>query len=132
MLSYNALDFRLKYMFVYFCLLPGKQEIRTRKLFRLYVAEGFAEDSEAEATIAEEIMELHWKQLVDLKLIVATGMGFSGNAETWRVSETFRDLALCILDKGILRQFCTYRGYDWQRPNNVRRLSSLGTLSTSL
>ncbi|XP_048134047.1 disease resistance protein RPM1-like [Rhodamnia argentea] len=66
-LSYSDLPDNLKSCFLYLGVFPEDHVIQCRRLYRLWIAEGFVE--EREGMTQDEVAERHLKQLIDRSLV---------------------------------------------------------------
>ncbi|KAL6323346.1 hypothetical protein AAG906_029353 [Vitis piasezkii] len=78
--------------FLYCGLFPEDSEIRTGKLIRLWVAEGFIQRRGEE--IAEDVAEDHLQELVHRSLIQVADRSFDGRVKSCRMHDLLRDLAI--------------------------------------
>ncbi|RVW91357.1 putative disease resistance RPP8-like protein 4 [Vitis vinifera] len=91
-LSYNDMPYYLKSCFLYCGLFPEDSEIRTDKLIRLWVAEGFIQRRGEE--IAEDVAEDHLQELVHRSMIQVAARSFDGRVMSCRMHDLLRDLAI--------------------------------------
>ncbi|RVW91284.1 putative disease resistance RPP13-like protein 2 [Vitis vinifera] len=73
-------------------VVPEDSEIRTDKLIRLWVAEGFIQRRGEE--IAEDVAEDHLQELVHRSLIQVADRSFDGRVMSCRMHDLLRDLAI--------------------------------------
>ncbi|KAL0285446.1 UNVERIFIED_CONTAM: putative late blight resistance proteinR1B-14 [Sesamum calycinum] len=89
-LSYNRLPNHLKPYFLYMGAFPEDYEIRSSKLIKLLVAEGFVQPILGKSL--EEAAEMHLKALVDRNLIFVRQQGTNGNVKSYSIHDLLRDL----------------------------------------
>ncbi|KAL0392866.1 UNVERIFIED_CONTAM: putative late blight resistance proteinR1B-17 [Sesamum radiatum] len=89
-LSYNRLPNHLKPYFLYMGAFPEDYEIRSSKLIKLLVAEGFVQPILGKSL--EEAAEMHLKALVDRNLIFIRQQGTNGNVKSYSIHDLLRDL----------------------------------------
>ncbi|KAL0431051.1 UNVERIFIED_CONTAM: putative late blight resistance proteinR1B-8 [Sesamum radiatum] len=89
-LSYNRLPNHLKPMFLYMGAFPEDYEIRSSKLIKLLVAEGFVQPISGKSL--EETAKMHLKALVDRNLIFVRQQGTNGNVKSYSIHDLLRDL----------------------------------------
>ncbi|XP_028755936.1 putative disease resistance protein At1g50180 [Neltuma alba] len=95
-LSYNDLPYHLKPCFLYLSQFPEDSEISTKKLIRLWVAEGVvASQYETErGEIMECVAELYLNDLISRCMVEVGQMGSSGRIKTCRLHDLMRELCL--------------------------------------
>ncbi|KAL6323355.1 hypothetical protein AAG906_029362 [Vitis piasezkii] len=118
-LSYNDMPYYLKSCFLYCGLFPEDSEIRTDKLIRLWVAEGFIQRRGEE--IAEDVAEDHLQELVHRSMIQVADRSFDGRVMSCRMHDLLRDLA--ISEAKDTKFFEGYESIDSTSPVSVRRLT---------
>ncbi|XP_059599003.1 disease resistance protein RPH8A-like [Vitis vinifera] len=118
-LSYNDMPYYLKSCFLYCGLFPEDSEIRTDKLIRLWVAEGFIQRRGEE--IAEDVAEDHLQELVHRSMIQVAARSFDGRVMSCRMHDLLRDLA--ISEAKDTKFFEGYESIDSTSPVSVRRLT---------
>ncbi|KAK4427725.1 putative late blight resistance proteinR1B-16 [Sesamum alatum] len=91
-LSYNHLPDHLKPCFLYMGAFPEDYEIRTSKLIKLWVAEGFVRPISDKSL--EEAAEIHLKALVDRNLIYVRQQETKGNVKSYSIHDLLRDLCV--------------------------------------
>ncbi|XP_059599001.1 disease susceptibility protein LOV1 [Vitis vinifera] len=118
-LSYNDMPYYLKSCFLYCGLFPEDSEIRTDKLIRSWVAEGFIQRRGEE--IAEDVAEDHLQELVHRSLIQVADRSFDGRVMSCHMHDLLRDLA--ISEAKDTNFFEGYESIDSTSPVSVRRLT---------
>ena len=118
-LSYNDMPYYLKSCFLYCGLFPEDSEIRTDKLIRLWVAEGFIQRRGKE--IVEDVAEDHLQELVHRSMIQVADKSFDGRVMSCRMHDLLRDLA--ISEAKDTKFFEGYESIDSTSPVSVRRLT---------
>ncbi|XP_073148137.1 putative disease resistance RPP13-like protein 3 [Henckelia pumila] len=91
-LSYKHLPDHLKVCFIYFGVFPEDFEIPVWKLLRLWVAEGFVQESGQECL--EDIAEEYLEDLVDRNLVLVVKKRANGRIKTCRIHDMLRDLCI--------------------------------------
>ncbi|KAL0372775.1 UNVERIFIED_CONTAM: putative late blight resistance proteinR1A-10 [Sesamum calycinum] len=91
-LSYKHLPEHLKVCFIYFGIFPEDYEIPVWKLLRLWVAEGFVQESGQECL--EDLAEEYLEDLVDRNLILVATKRANGRIKTCRIHDMLRDLCV--------------------------------------
>ncbi|KAL0384879.1 UNVERIFIED_CONTAM: putative late blight resistance proteinR1B-12 [Sesamum radiatum] len=89
-LCYNRLPNHLKPIFLYMGAFPEDYEIRSSKLIKLLVAEGFVQPISGKSL--EETAKMHLKALVDRNLIFVRQQGTNGNVKSYSIHDLLRDL----------------------------------------
>ncbi|KAK6941790.1 Rx, N-terminal [Dillenia turbinata] len=118
-LSYDNLSHHLKPCFLYSGLFPEDSEILARQLIRLWMAEGFVQQTDKKRVeiVAEEYLE----ELINRNLIQVTETRFDGVVKACRIHDLLRDL--CI-SKAKQENFLQVRGSSLSpsSPCDSRRL----------
>lgn len=91
-LSYNDLPSPLKSCFLYLGLFPQGVNIQTKRLIRLWVAEGFL-PQEGEET-AEDVAQKYLKELIDRCMIQVGTFSSLGRVKTIRIHDLLRELSV--------------------------------------
>ncbi|XP_072970714.1 disease resistance protein RPM1-like [Typha angustifolia] len=94
MLSYNHLPYYLKRCFLYCALFPEDYPIKTNMLIKLWIAEGFIE--ETQGPTLEEIAENYLDQLISRSMLQVAKRSDTGRPKACRVHDLMRELALAI------------------------------------
>ncbi|KAK7307512.1 hypothetical protein VNO77_40646 [Canavalia gladiata] len=91
-LSYNDLSSHIKSCFLYLGLFPEGMNIQTKKLIRLWVAEGFL-PQEGEKT-AEDVAQKYLNELIGRCMIQVGTVSSLGTVKTIRIHDLLRDLSV--------------------------------------
>ncbi|XP_073002974.1 disease resistance protein RPM1-like [Typha latifolia] len=94
MLSYNHLPYYLKRCFLYCALFPEDYPIKTNMLIKLWIAEGFIE--ETQGTTLEEIAKNYLEQLISRSMLQVAKRSDTGRPKACRVHDLMRELAFII------------------------------------
>ncbi|XP_073122714.1 putative late blight resistance protein homolog R1A-3 [Henckelia pumila] len=106
-LSYNLLPEHLKPCFLYMGLFPENSKIPTKKLIRLWIAEGFIRSKELESF--EEVAEHYLENLIGRSLIQVNKRRPDGRIKTCYIHDLLRDL--CLREAHKHNFFHVYDGY---------------------
>ncbi|KAK1292323.1 Disease resistance protein RPM1 [Acorus calamus] len=96
MLSFYDLPYYLKNCFLYCSAFPEYYSIKRKRIIRLWVAEGFVEESEG--MTMEEIAEEYLKELVQRSMLVAQAHD-CGRVKQFRMHDVVRNIAVSISKK---------------------------------
>ncbi|XP_061356383.1 disease resistance protein RPM1-like [Gastrolobium bilobum] len=127
-LSYYDLPYYLKHCFLYFGIYPEDYEVKVKRLFRQWVAEGFVK-KEGEKTL-EDIAKKYLTELVNRSLVQVSSFTIDGKIRSCRVHDLLRDM---IHRKSNDLSFCHFIGKDGELDSSgiIRRLSiSRGAFSS--
>ncbi|KAL1807654.1 hypothetical protein ACET3Z_024644 [Daucus carota] len=91
-LSYHHLPDHLKICFIYFGVFPEDSAIPVWKLLRLWVAEGFIQQTGQECL--EDVAEEYLEDLVERNLILVAEKRANGRLKSCRIHDMLRDLCL--------------------------------------
>ncbi|KAK1275543.1 putative disease resistance protein [Acorus gramineus] len=91
-LSYDDLPMDLKNCFLYFSLFPEDYEIDAKTLIRLWVAEGFVQ--ETEENTMEEVAEEYLKDLIGRCMVQMIEEDYIGGVRTCRLHDLMRELSI--------------------------------------
>eukprot|EP00261_Vitis_vinifera_P038332 XP_019079575.1 PREDICTED: putative disease resistance protein At1g50180 [Vitis vinifera] len=91
-LSYQDLPYQLKSCFLYLGHFPEDQEIHTKALIRMWVAEGIV--SRVEEETPEDVAEGYLDELIGRCMIQVGRRGSNGRVQTCRLHDLMRDLCL--------------------------------------
>ncbi|PSS33564.1 Disease resistance RPP13-like protein [Actinidia chinensis var. chinensis] len=118
-LSYDNLPDHLKPCFLYFGLFPNDFEIAARKLFRLWIAEGFVQKKDNEKM--EEVAEEYLEDLIARNVVQVSKMHVDGTVKACCVHDLLHKI--CIF-KAKEEKFLEVRafGSSYTLPPNSRRL----------
>ncbi|KAK4400120.1 putative late blight resistance proteinR1A-10 [Sesamum angolense] len=114
-LSYKHLPEHLKVCFIYFGIFPEDYEIPVWKLLRLWVAEGFVQESGQECL--EDLAEEYLEDLVDRNLILVATKRANGRIKTCRIHDMLRDL--CIKESAEQKFLQVIKGVAPNRPSST-------------
>ncbi|KAI5678097.1 hypothetical protein M9H77_09047 [Catharanthus roseus] len=106
-LSYKHLPDHLKVCFIYFGVFPEDFEIPVWRLLRLWVAEGFIQQTGHESVedTAEEFLE----DLVDRNLVLVAKRRANGRIKSCRIHDMLRDL--CLREGAVEKFLQVIKGY---------------------
>ncbi|KAK2643913.1 hypothetical protein Ddye_019108 [Dipteronia dyeriana] len=91
-LGFLDLSFTLRECFHYLCLFPKSHEIRTRRLFQLWFAEGWAViPKTGDTNAAEDVVEMYIQDLDQRNMIEVIKRRSDGKSKTCRVLDTLYD-----------------------------------------
>ncbi|XP_048134117.1 disease resistance protein RPM1-like [Rhodamnia argentea] len=126
-LSYSDLPDNLKSCFLYLGVFPEDHVIQCRRLYRLWIAEGFVE--EREGMTQDEVAERHLKQLINRSLVqIAETRG--GRLSRCRVHDLMRESILSRLRD---ENFVSFASEQRKELNErARRLSVQSTNNNAL
>lgn len=95
-LSYHELPYQLKPCFLHLAHFPEDYEIPTKKLIRMWVAEGFISctDNEEIEEIMEDVAQCYLDELVERCMVQVVERGSTGRIRTCRMHDLMRDLCL--------------------------------------
>ncbi|XXG51498.1 hypothetical protein AAC387_Pa03g0047 [Persea americana] len=91
-LSYYDLPHYLKPCFLYFGLFPEDSEIRSKKLIKLWIAEGFI--MQRGDVVLEDVAEDYLNELISRSMIQAASRRCDGSVSTCRIHDLLRDLSI--------------------------------------
>ncbi|XXG84882.1 hypothetical protein AAC387_Pa11g0094 [Persea americana] len=91
-LSYYDLPYYLKPCFLYLGLFPEDHEISSRRLIRLWIAEGFI--SQEGGGIKEDLAEGYLDDLIGRSMIQVTTKRTNGTVRTCRIHDLLRELSI--------------------------------------
>ena len=91
-LSYDYLPRRLKPCFLYLGIYPEDFEIPMRQLIRLWIAEGFIQQTRNRNM--EDVAEDYLEELIDRSLIQVATKRLDGGVKTCRIHDLLRDLCI--------------------------------------
>ncbi|XP_058112876.1 disease resistance protein RPM1-like isoform X2 [Magnolia sinica] len=119
LLSFYYLPYRLKHCFMYCCMFPEDYFIYRKKLIKLWVAEGFVQDT-GKFTM-EEAAEDSLKELIHRNLLQLAEKNEFGRVRACRMHDIVRELALSLCTE---ENFCmTYNEQQARQEGKVRRMS---------
>ncbi|KAI5438893.1 hypothetical protein KIW84_024569 [Lathyrus oleraceus] len=91
-LSYNDLPSPLKSCFLYLGLFPKGMKIQTKRLIRLWIAEGFLPQERGET--AEDVAQRYLNELIGRCMIQVGTVSSLGRVKTIRIHDLLRDLSV--------------------------------------
>ncbi|XP_058089100.1 disease resistance protein RPM1-like [Magnolia sinica] len=94
LLSFYDLPYRLKHCFLYCCMFPEDYLIKRKRLIRLWVAEGFVE--ETSKITMEEAAEDYLKELIHRNVIQVVETNEFGRLKVCRMHDIVREVALSV------------------------------------
>ncbi|CAJ2639917.1 unnamed protein product [Trifolium pratense] len=119
-LSYDDLPYSLKSCLLYFGIYPEDYEVKSKRVIRQWIAEGFVKEERGKTL--EEVAEGYLTELVHRSLVQVSSIRIDGKAKGCRVHDLIRDM---ILEKFEELNFCKHISEDGQSSlsGTVRRLS---------
>ncbi|CAJ2639976.1 unnamed protein product [Trifolium pratense] len=118
--SYDDLPFHLKSCLLYFGIYPEDYEVKSRRLIRQWIAEGFVK--EESGNTLEEVAEGYLTELIHRSLVQVSSVRFDGKAKSCCVHDLTREM---ILEKCEDLSFCkniSGNGHS-SLSGSIRRLS---------
>ena len=94
LLSFNDLPYHLKPCFLYCSLFPKNHEIQSRRLMKLWMAEGFVK--QVRGFTQEEVAESYLVQLICRNLLEVVRWNGFGRPKRCKMHDVMRELALSI------------------------------------
>ncbi|OIW17547.1 hypothetical protein TanjilG_22659 [Lupinus angustifolius] len=121
-LSYDALPYHLKSCFLYFGIYPKGYKIKSNRLTRQWIAEGFVK-SDSHKTL-EEVADQYLKELIDRSLVQASSYNVCGKTKKCCIHEVLHDMIRTkIKDIGYGHFVCDDRNdHHPMNSNKIRRL----------
>lgn len=117
-LSFYDLPYYLKFCFLYLGLFPEDYSITARKLYRLWIAEGFIPQH---GERMEDIAEDYLNELIDRNMVQVAKMSANDRVKHCQVHDLMRDLAIT---KSRVMNFLETHGNEDSLPYaNARRLA---------
>ncbi|AES70484.1 disease resistance protein (CC-NBS-LRR class) family protein [Medicago truncatula] len=119
-LSYDDLPYYLKSCLLYFGVYPEDYEVKSKRVTRKWIAEGFVKEEKGKTM--EEVAEGYLTELIHRSLVQVSSLRIDGKAKGCRVHDLIRDM---ILQKNEDFNFCKHISDDGQISLSgiVRRLS---------
>ncbi|KAL5193470.1 Disease resistance protein RPM1 [Glycine soja] len=126
--SYDDLPHYLKSCLLYFGVYPENYEVKSKRLFRQWIAEGFVKDEEGKTL--EDVAEQYLTELIGTNLVQVSSFTTDGKAKSCRVHDLIHDM---ILRKFKDLSFCQHisKKDESMSSGMVRRLS-IETISNDL
>ncbi|RHN67246.1 putative P-loop containing nucleoside triphosphate hydrolase, leucine-rich repeat domain, L [Medicago truncatula] len=109
-LSYDDLPYYLKPCFLYFGVYPEDYEVKSKRVTRQWIAEGFVK--EEKGMTLEEVAEGYLTELIHRSLVQVSSLRIDGKAKGCRVHDLIHDM---ILQKHEDFNFCKHISDDGQR-----------------
>ncbi|KAL3497903.1 hypothetical protein ACH5RR_040635 [Cinchona calisaya] len=121
-LSYRHLPDKLKPCLLYFGAFPEDQELTTKKLTWLWIAEGFVCQTQSKSL--EDKAKDYLMHLVSRSLVMVAKQSSTGGVKTCRIHDLLHEF--CVEKAKEERFFQLLKGYDelsgFNEPHNLRRL----------
>ncbi|XP_057431175.1 disease resistance protein RPM1-like [Lotus japonicus] len=128
--SYDDLPYYLKSCFLYFGVYPEDYEVKSERLIRQWIAEGFVKEEKGK-TLAE-VAQGYLTELIHRSLVQVSSVSIDGKAEGCRVHDLIREMILKKLED---LSFCKFIGEDDQSRSalsGISRRLSIATTSNDL
>ncbi|CAI0398218.1 unnamed protein product [Linum tenue] len=106
LLSYYDLPYRLRRCFLYCCLFPEDYKIWCGRLTRLWMAEGFVEDEQANGVTPEEVAKRYLMELIGRNLLQFVDSELSVNDRMCKMHDMYREVGLTIASQEKLFFIC--------------------------
>ncbi|CAL5202283.1 unnamed protein product [Lathyrus oleraceus] len=128
-LSYDDLPYYLKSCLLYFAIYPEDYVVRSKRVIRHWIAEGFVKEERGKTL--EEVAEGYLTELIHRSLVQVSSLRYDGKVKRCRVHDLIRDM---ILEKTEDLNFCKHISDDGQSNLSgiVRRLLVTTELRTGL
>ncbi|KAF2320507.1 hypothetical protein GH714_027837 [Hevea brasiliensis] len=118
-LSYNDLPYFLKSCLLYFSVFPQNYRIKSARLVRLWIAEGFV--NEREGMTLEEVAEAYLNELIMRNLVQVVEANIDGRVKTCRIHELLHEI---VISKARDQEFITIvKSQSKILPEKFRRVS---------
>ncbi|RHN67262.1 putative P-loop containing nucleoside triphosphate hydrolase, leucine-rich repeat domain, L [Medicago truncatula] len=119
-LSYDDLPYYLKSCLLYFGVYPEDFEVKSKRITRQWIAEGFVKEERGKTM--DEVAEGYITELIHRSMVQVSSLRIDGKAKGCRVHDQIRDM---ILQKNKYFYFCKHISDDGQTSLGgiVRRLS---------
>ena len=119
-LSYDDLPYYLKSCLLYFGVYPEDFEVKSKRVTRQWIAEGFVKEEKGKTM--EEVAEGYLIELIHRSMVQVSSLRIDGKAKGCRVHDLIHDM---ILEKNEDFNFCKHISDDGQTSLGgiVRRLS---------
>ncbi|XP_027343836.1 disease resistance protein RPM1-like [Abrus precatorius] len=124
--SYDDLPYYLKPCLLYFGMYPEDYAVRSKRLIRQWIAEGFVKYEKGKTL--EEVGQQYLRELVGRSLVQARSFTIDGKVSVCQVHDLTREM---ILEKCKYLRFCEYIGEDSELVSSggITRRQSLKTTS---
>ncbi|CAJ2640042.1 unnamed protein product [Trifolium pratense] len=128
-LSYNDFPYHLKSCLLYFGIYPEDYEVKSKRVIRQWIAEGFVKEERGKTL--EDVAEEYLTELIQRSLVQVSSLRIDGKAKYCRIHDLIRNM---ILEKIEDLNFCKHISEDGQSSSsgNTRRLSIITTSDDSL
>jgi disease resistance protein RPM1 len=127
-LSYNDLPYYLKPCLLYFGIYPEDYEVKSKRVTRQWIAEGFVKEERGKTL--EEVAKEYLTELIHRSLVQVSSLRFNGKAKGCRIHDLIRSL---ILEKIEDLNFCKHISEDGQSSSSgITRRLSITTISNDL
>ncbi|WJX37455.1 hypothetical protein P8452_25218 [Trifolium repens] len=125
-LSYNDLPYYLKSCLLYFGIYPEDYEVKSKRVTRQWIAEGFVKEERGKTL--EEVAEEYLTELIHRSLVQVSSLRIDGKAKYCRIHDLIRNM---IFEKIEDLNFCKHISEDGQSSISVttRRLSIITSSS---
>ncbi|KAJ1384188.1 Virus X resistance protein-like, coiled-coil domain [Sesbania bispinosa] len=124
--SYHDLPYYLKRCFLYFGIYPEDYEVKTWRLIRQWIAEGFVKGESRETV--EEVAEKYLNELVNRSLVQVSSFASDGKTRSCRVHDLVRQM---ILGKIEDLSFCHFTSENENQPTFTGMMIRRITIATS-
>ncbi|XP_027341100.1 disease resistance protein RPM1-like [Abrus precatorius] len=91
-LSYHDLPYHLKSCLLYFGIYPEDYEIKSKRLIRQWMVEGFVKHEEGKTL--EKVAERYLRELIDRSLVQSSSLSIDGRVRSCRVHDLTREMIL--------------------------------------
>ncbi|KAJ1405857.1 Virus X resistance protein-like, coiled-coil domain [Sesbania bispinosa] len=125
--SYDDLSYYLKSCFLYFGMYPEDYEVRSKRLIRHWIAEGFVKEEIGKNTL-EDVAEGYLIELISRNLVQVSSVYIEGKVKACRVHDLLREM---ILRKCKDLSFCHYVSEDDQSKSSLSGISRRLSIATT-
>ncbi|KAJ1428457.1 Virus X resistance protein-like, coiled-coil domain [Sesbania bispinosa] len=125
--SYDDLPYYLKSCFLYFGMYPEDYEVRSKRLIRHWIAEGFVKEEIGKNTL-EDIAEGYLTELISRNLVQVSSVYIEGKVKACRVHDLLREM---ILRKCKDLSFLHYVSEDDQSKSSLSGISRRLSIATT-
>ncbi|XP_058782219.1 disease resistance protein RPM1-like [Vicia villosa] len=127
-LSYDDLPYYLKSCLLYFVIYPEDYAVRSKRMIRQWIAEGFVKEERGRTL--EEVAEEYLTELIHRSLVQVSSLRIDGKVKRCRVHDLIREM---MVEKNEELNFCKYISDDGQSTLSgiVRRLLVTTELTTT-
>ncbi|RDY06921.1 Disease resistance protein RPM1, partial [Mucuna pruriens] len=118
--SYDDLPYYLKSCLLYFGIYPEDYKVKSTRLVRQWIAEGFVKDEEGKSL--EDVAQQHLRELIDRSLVQVSSFAIDGKIKRCYVHDVLRDM---IIEKFQDLNFCQHISKENESVSSgmIRRLS---------